>query len=176
MRIDQLQREFELDYRYHPFPLHPEIPLEGMSLEQLFDGRLDIPAALAHLAQVADSLDLPFGRRSHTYNSRSAQELGLWAAQQGQFRIYQDAIYRAYFVEGLNIARPEELLRIITTAGLNAAEAQQILQERRYAASVDQAWEQARAAGISAVPTLRCEGRELVGFQSIEACRGLISG
>lgn len=176
MRIDQLQQEFELECRYHPFPLHPETPPEGVSLEQLFGGRLDIPAALAQLAQVADSLGLPFGSRSHTYNSRNAQELGLWAAQQGRFKPYLDAVYHAYFVEGLNIAREEELLRISAAAGLDAIAARPILQQRSYAAALDHAWQQARAAGIGAVPTLRCGGRELVGFQTLEACRQLVTG
>ena len=137
MRIDQLQQEFEFDCRYRPFPLHPETPVEGMSLEQLFEGRLDIPAVMEQLSQVADSLSLPFGRRSHTYNSRNAQELGLWVTQQGKFDPYLDAVYRAYFVDGINIARPEELLQIITALGLDTGEAQQVLQEKSCAAVLD---------------------------------------
>ena len=176
MRIGQLQQEFELDCRYRPFPLHPETPIEGMSLEQLFEGRLDIPAVMEQLSQVAGSLGLPFGRRSHTYNSRNAQELGLWVTQQGKFSVYLDAVYRAYFVDGINIAKPEELLKIITTIGLDTKEAQQVLQERRCAAALDRDLDQAIATGIRAVPTLRCEGRELVGFQPLEACRQLIRG
>jgi len=147
-----------------------------MSLEQLFGGRLDVPAALDQLTQVAETLNLPFGRRSHTYNSRNAQELGLWVNQQGAFTTYLDAIYRAYFVEGINIAQPEELLRIIRTLDLDLDEAQKTLQEHRQATAVDQEWALAVSAGIRAVPTLICEGRELVGFQSLEACRQLING
>ena len=156
-----------------------------MSLEQLFGGRLDLPAAMERLSQVADSLGLPLGRRSETYNSRNAQELGLWVAAQGGFSDYLDAVYRAYFVEGVNIARPEELLRIIDTInldghdgsdGLDAAEARRILETHSFAAAVDQEWDQALSAGITAVPTLRYAGRELIGFQSIEACRQLLGG
>ncbi len=176
MRIDQLQREFELDCRYQPFPLHPETPLEGMSLEQMFGGRLDVPAAMEQLSQVAESVGLPFGSRSHTYNSRNAQEVGLWVVQQGAFTPYLNAVYRAYFVDGVNIAQPKKLLRIISALGLDPAAAQKVLQERSYAAAVDQELDRAVVAGIRAVPTLRCEGRELVGFQSFEACRQLIIG
>ncbi len=150
--------------------------MEGMSLEQLFERRLDIPAVMEQLSQVADSLSLPFGRRSHTYNSRNAQELGLWVTQQGKFDPYRDAVYRAYFVDGINIARPEELLQIITALGLDTDEAQRVLQEKSCAAVLDHDLDLAIAAGIRAVPTLRYEGRELVGFQSLEACRQLITG
>lgn len=150
--------------------------MEGMSLEQLFEGRLDIPAVMEQLSQVADSLSLPFGQRSHTYNSRNAQELGLWVIQQGKFDLYLDAVYRAYFVDGINIARPEELLQIITTLSLDTDEAQRVLEEKSCAAALDHDLDLAISAGIRAVPTLRCEGRELVGFQSLEACRQLITG
>ncbi len=150
--------------------------MEGMSLEQLFEGRLDIPAAMEQLSQVAASLSLPFGRRSHTYNSRNSQELGLWVTQQGKFDLYLDAVYRAYFVDGINIARQKELLQIITALGLDNDEAQRVLKEKSYAATLDHDLDLAISAGIRAVPTLRYEGRELVGFQSIEACRQLITG
>ena len=176
MRIDQLQHEFELDCCYRPFPLHPETPAEGMSLEQLFGERLDIPAVLDRLSQVAESLSLPFGRRTHTYNSRNAQELGLWVTEQGKFDIYLDTVYRAYFVDGINIATPKELLKIISDLDLNTDEALRVLQEKSYSSALDQDLDLAISAGIRAVPTLRHEGRELVGFQSIEACRQLITG
>lgn len=64
------------------FPLHPEIPEAGQSLEELFKGRdVDIPAMLARLQQVAGAEGLPFGERTMTYNSRLAQELGKWAEE-----------------------------------------------------------------------------------------------
>lgn len=176
MRIDQLCREFDLDCRYRPFPLHPETPDEGISLEQLFGGRLDIPAAMARLEQVATSLDLDFGRRDHTYNSRKAQELGIWVEQNGRFKDYENAVYRAYFVEGRNIAKTEELMRIIACLGLDVDQARQTLLTGSYSAEIDKIWDLAVSSGVRAVPTLRCEGRELVGFQSIEACRQLITG
>jgi predicted DsbA family dithiol-disulfide isomerase len=125
---------------------------------------------------VADSLTLPFGGRSHTYNSRNAQELGIWVAETGEFEPYLNAVYRAYFVEGVNIAESEELLRIIKTLGLNVDAAQKVLQARTCAEAVDREWDRAVSTGVRAVPTLRCEGRELVGFQAFEAHRQLISG
>jgi len=176
VRTDQLRAEFQLDCQYRVFPLHPETPDAGMSLQELFGDRMDIPAAMAHLSQVAASLGLPFGARTHTYNSRKAQELGLWVAEQGQFEAYLKAIYHAYFVAGSNIAQPEELLKIVTGLGLDRVQAQQLLAEQSYAAALDKELAAAINSGIRAVPTLRCEGRELVGFQTLEACRQLITG
>ena len=77
-----------------------------MTLEALFSGRLiDIDAMLARLRQTAAQLDLPFGDRKHTYNSRRAQELGKWAETLGKGDQFHMAAFRAYFAQGENIAR-----------------------------------------------------------------------
>lgn len=175
MRIEQLQQDFDLELRWTVFPLHPETPDQGQSLEQLFAGRIDVPSAMAHLRQVADSLSLPFGDRTRTYNSRRAQELGKWAELQGRGESFRSAVYRAYFVEGRNIAEPKELAAIVTGLGLSAEDALQALDEQRYAAAVDADWQRARSFGVNSVPTHRYKKRSLVGFQDYAAFRRLVS-
>ena len=46
--------------RWIAFPLHPETPEEGISLEELFKGRgIDLPAYLGRLQNLAVELGLP---------------------------------------------------------------------------------------------------------------------
>ncbi|MDX2481310.1 MAG: DsbA family oxidoreductase, partial [Desulfuromusa sp.] len=97
MRIEQLCREFDLALRWTVFPLHPETPFAGRELSDLFAGRMDVPKVMADLKKKAEGLGLPFQTRTHTYNSRHAQELGKWAEQQGQGDAFRDAVYYAYF-------------------------------------------------------------------------------
>ena len=104
MRTAQLCREFHRDVRYTLFPLHPETPEPGMSLDELFGGQFDIETMIARFRHVAEELELPFGDRTHTYNSRNAQELGKWAEEQGAGEAFHMAVYRAYYVDGCNIA------------------------------------------------------------------------
>ena len=174
MRTEQLRREFGLDLIQTCFPLHPETPEQGQSLAQLFAGRLDIPRMLARLKQVADSLGLPFGERTYTYNSRRAQELGKWALQQGGGEAFDQAVFRAYFAEGENIASPEILLAIVAKIGLPSAEAAEVLEQRTWASAVDADWQRARELGITAVPTVIYQQRKLVGFADAEDYRRLI--
>ena len=175
VRIEQLRREFNLDVRYCLFPLYPETPEEGLSLHDLFQGRLDINAVLAGLQRVATELELPFGNRTHTYNSRNAQELGKWSEEQGIVEPFHDAVYRAYFVDGKNIARIDVLMELVSCLGLDTAEAEQSLLERRYAAAVDADWEKARSTGVTAVPTTIYQDRSLVGFNPYQAFRELVA-
>jgi len=174
VRTEQLRREFGLNLRLTCFPLHPETPEQGQSLEQLFAGRLDIPAMLARLKQVADSLGLPFDERTHTYNSRRAQELGKWAEQQGAGEAFHQAVYHAYFAQGLNIAQPEILLGIVEELGLATQDAAEVLHQQIYAAAVDADWQRAQELGITAVPTAVYEKRKLVGFADEAEYRRLI--
>ncbi len=105
------------------FPLHPDTPVEGQSLEAMFAGRgVDLQAMHQRMTELMQQEGLPYGERTHTYNSRLAQELGKWADTRGVDAIH-DALYRAYFVENRNIADIEELVRLAEDTGLPPAEA-----------------------------------------------------
>lgn len=161
--------------RYTLFPLHPETPEDGISLDELFAGHFDVNAMMKRLHQVAQELELPFGERTHTYNSRNAQELGKWAEEHGLKEAFHDAVYRAYFVEGLNIAQVRILTELAATLGLDKREAETVLEERRYASAVDADWQRVRTMGITAVPTSVYDDKKLVGFTSYNDCRKLIT-
>ena len=174
MRTDQLRKEFNLDIRLRVFPLHPETPEEGRDLADLFAGRVDIDAMLQRLYRVAHELELPIGPRSRTYNSRRAQELGKWAEERGVGEAFHDAVYRAYFVDGRNIALTTELVAIAEELGLDTTTARHVIESRSHAAAVDEDWARAANLGITAVPTVIYRERFLVGFQPYANYRRLI--
>ncbi len=176
MRIEQLCREFDFHLRWTVFPLHPETPLKGQALADLFAGRMDVPKVMADLKKMAKSLGLPFAQRTHTYNSRHAQELGKWAEQLGRGDAFRDAIYRAYFGGGRNIAEVSELTAICASLDLSVEDAQQVFDDGRFSAEVDADWERAREVGVSSVPTHSYRNRTLVGFQDYAAFQQLIRG
>jgi len=121
---------------------------------------------LEHLRRTAEELKLPFTTRSKTYNSRLAQELGLWAVEKGRGDAFHQAAFSAYFAQGLNLAEDQVLYDLVNTAGLPRNEAEEILAQRSYSSKVDKDWEDARLQGITAVPTFVMNGYTLVGAQS----------
>jgi len=175
VRIEQLRREFDLDVRWSVFPLHPETPLEGQNLFDLFAGRMDVAGMLARLRQVAGELELPFGERAYTFNSRKAQELGKWAEEMGAGEAFHQAVYRAYFGAGENIADQNVLKTIAGAVGLDPEQAMRVVDTGRYAFTVEADWQRAGELGVTAVPTLLFGPRRLVGFQSYDAYRALIN-
>jgi predicted DsbA family dithiol-disulfide isomerase len=169
VRTDRLQREYGVELRWNVFPLHPETPEEGLELAELFAGREEhLQTMQARLRQLATAEGLPLAERSRTCNSRRAQELGKWAEAQGKGDPFRMAVYRAFFVDGRNIARVDELVRLAEAIGLPGSEAREVLAAGSFAATVDADWQRARELGITAVPTHLCAGKKLVGFSSYE--------
>jgi len=175
VRIDQLQKEYEIQVRWIAFPLHPETPEEGLTLEQLFAGRnIDIGKARERLQQVAREVGLPLGERKMTFNSRLAQELAKWAESKGAGDQFHRAVFNAYFVEGINIGKIDELIRLSKSIGLPEEEAREVLKLRRYKEEVDSDWNYCYAQGVTAVPTFAIDHQKAVGFQPYEALEQLL--
>ena len=118
---------------------------------------------------------LPYGQRTHTYNSRLAQELGKWADTQAQGDAFHDAMFRAYFVESRNIGDIDTLVQIAERVGLPADEARAVLTERRFKAEVDADWQRSYAFGITGVPTFVANGHGVVGAQPYETLERLLT-
>jgi predicted DsbA family dithiol-disulfide isomerase len=131
---------------------------------------------IRHMKQTAESLGLPFGDRTMTYNSRLAQELGLWAEDQNKGDQFHMAAFKAYFSDGINIANPSELITLAESVELDKDEASQVLEKRSYQRQVDQDWEYSRQNDIHAVPTFMMNRQKLVGAQNYEALTGLVEG
>jgi len=127
------------------------------------------------LRLTAEALDLPFGPRTMTYNSRLAQELGLWAEDQGSGTAFHRAAFRAYFVNGYNLAKRPVLLDIVKQVNLSVADAGTVLTERTYSAKVDKDWTDSRFLGITAVPTFVMGQHRLVGAQNYQSLTELVT-
>jgi predicted DsbA family dithiol-disulfide isomerase len=169
VRTDRLLREYGVKLRWTVFPLHPETPEAGLELAELFAGReAEIRAMQARLLRLAEAEGLPLSERSRTSNSRRAQELGKWAEERGKGDPFRRAVYRAFFVEGRNIARVDELVRVAEAVDLPGKEARAVLAAGSFAAAVEADWRRAGELGVTAVPTHLCAGRRLVGFSPYE--------
>jgi len=81
-----------------------------------------------------------------------------------------EALFRAHFQHGRNLADPAVLVEAGVEGGLAAAQVQQLLESDQGLAPVQQALEQAQALGVSSVPTFVIDGRwAIAGAQSPQA-------
>ncbi len=175
VRTARLHKEYGVELQMRVFPLHPETPEEGMELSEMFAGHEVMIADMqTRLTQAAATEGLPLVSRTRTYNSRRAQELGKWAESQGAGGLFHQAIYRAYFVDGINIALINELVVIAESMGLPTDEARNVIETGSFAAAVDADWQRSRELRVTAVPTHLYEGKRLAGFASYEDFERLI--
>lgn len=167
--------EFEIGTRWTAFPLHPDTPKEGKTLEELFKGRdFKIDQMMAHLKQVAIGLGLPFGDRKMTYNSRLAQEVGKWAESRDKGHDFHNSIFRAYFVDGKNIGKENVLVEVAESINLSGKEALKVIQDRTYRDAVDLDWKRSYQLRITAVPSFLFNNQLLVGAQKYEVLEKLL--
>ena len=175
MRIERLRREHGVTIKWVHFPLHPETPADGRSLAELFAGRgFDIPKMQAQMRARMEAEGLPYGNRMMTYNSRLAQELGVWADTQPGGDAIHDALFRAYFVDGVNIGDVEVLVGIAASIGLAPEAAREVMEKRTQKAAVDADWNRSHQYGITGVPTFVAGRHGLVGAQPYEALEQLV--
>jgi predicted DsbA family dithiol-disulfide isomerase len=175
VRIEKLKVEHHVKVEWVHFPLHPDTPAEGRSLDDLFAGRkVDRKAMHAQMKARMDAEGLPYGERTMTYNSRLAQELGKWADTQPGGEAIHDALFRAYFVEARDISQPAVLLDIVGRVGLSVDGAREALETRTFKAEVDADWELSRRYGVTGVPTFVAGRYGVVGAQPYEALEKLV--
>ena len=123
---------------------------------------------MEQLIRTAKELGLPFGKREKTFNSRLAQELGKFAEQQQRGDDFHNAVFRAYFADGLNIGLPATLAELGSSIGLNTAAVEEVLEKRLFKDAVDKDWTRSHQMGVTAVPTFMMNGMSLVGAQPYE--------
>jgi predicted DsbA family dithiol-disulfide isomerase len=142
--------------RWHPFQLNPDMPETGMSradyVRRKFGDRAD--TVYDRVKAVGRSLDIPFqidaiARQPNTAAAHSL--IGLAEVGEQQQRLVE-SLFCAYFLEGVDLTRPDELARLAIDAGLSADAVQACLDSAEARDAVRASDERARQMGVQGVP------------------------
>ena len=175
VRIQKLLEAYDVKMRWVHFPLHPDTPAEGRSMADFYAQRGRDPHQMyLEMKARMDQEGLPYGERTHTYNSRLAQELGCWADTVDGGDALHDALFRAYFVGRRNIGDLEVLMDVVEGAGLDATAAREALTSGRFREQVDADWQKSHRYGVTGVPTFVAEGQGVVGAQPYDVLAGFL--
>ena len=168
-RLKKVLKKINLKTELIHFPLHPDTPINGMELTKLFNcTKKDLISKNIYMEKLMSEENLNFKPRSHTFNSRLAQELGYWAEKIKNNHDIHDKIYNAYFFEQKNLSSLRVLIDIANSVGLDIVEAEKILHERTFKDNINKHWKTSFESNVSGVPTYSLNGRYLVGAQSEE--------
>ena len=168
-RVKKIKNNFDINIKLVHFPLHPETPQEGRTLLELFQSNPDdIKEKNIRMKGLMDQEELPYIDRTHTYNSRLAQEIGAWAEIIQKNTSIHDNFFEAYFVKGLNIGLEEVILDVVSNSGLDINEARSVIKDRTFKKNIDEDWKKSSEYGVTGVPTFVYSGQSLVGAQPYE--------
>mgnify|MGYP003583760406 FL=1 len=160
--------EREVDIRWHVFQLDPEsddtpVPLRE-AYEQKFGGRERTEQILAQTQATGRSEGLPFDfdRGQVRVSTLKAHRLVWLAGKEGDADAVGEALFRAHFAEGRNLADTQTLIDAGAAGGLSEARVRAMLDSDEGVAEVRAQLGQAQALGIRAVPTFVLDGRMAV--------------
>jgi len=134
-----------------PFELHPEAPPEGIPRDVYF-GRARSEQIHSHLHSIADSVGLTMRQRDVIINSRRALGAAEFARERNRFDDMHRALFRAHWEGAGKLEDVDDLVRIGSTVGLDAAELQKAIETDRYADAIDENRRLATSVGIDAIP------------------------
>ncbi|GIV97621.1 MAG: DSBA oxidoreductase [Herpetosiphonaceae bacterium] len=160
-----LRPGLNVERRWRPFQLQPNLPRSGMPwhefVQRKFGGLQRAQAMFNHVAAVgaAEGLTFAFDRMVSAPNTCDAQRLILFAEHQGCEWKAVDALFAAYFAQGRDLSRLDELVAIAAEIGLDAGQTRSYLMSDAGIAEVVESQEQAYVLGIQGVPFYIFDGR-----------------
>ena len=169
--LEKLEGEVEVDLRFQPYELNPQMEAEGQdAIEYLTRKYGSTPEQQAQsraaIAQRGAAVGFTFRKegRGRIWNTFDAHRLLAWAAEQGarQQRDLKMALLKAYHGEARSPADHEVLAEVAASVGLDRTQAQAVLASDRYADEVREAERHFQQLGISAVPSVIVNDRHLI--------------
>jgi len=137
----------------------------------LFPG-VDLTERYARFTEAGTPFGAVFTVRTRLSNSRLALEASEFARDAGRHHSFHARVFRAYFTDNLDIGDIRVILDLAQDEGLPANELSAALKAGRYAFRLEEAREEARQYGVTAVPTFIINGAaRIVGAQGLDVFR-----
>ena len=156
--MKELQTELKFEISWKPYELHPEIPQEGydkkLYMSQKFgssDGRSPYDA----ITKVGESVgfEFNFSKTERIPNTFMAHRL-LWKAEQYNLQTkLSEALFKAYFTDGLDIGSKQTLSNISHSVGMNKEDTISFLESKEGGQEVADLEMHFIERSIGAVPT-----------------------
>jgi predicted DsbA family dithiol-disulfide isomerase len=156
--LSQLPENIEVDLTFLPFELNPEIPREGTDhkayLAKKFGSKERYDQLTDHVVNVAagEGLKFDFTKQSVMPNTLDSHRLIQYAKASGKQPAIKEALMKAYFEQGIDLSKQENLLNIAEQNGLDRQQVRAFLNSDQGAVEVKQMEELNHRRGISGVP------------------------
>lgn len=117
--------EVQVSVRWHPFQLNPQMPKEGISRKEYrtrefgsWERSRELDVKVVAVGE-SEGIHFAFDRIDRTQNTVDAHRL-IWLADQYDCQdAVVEALFRAYFTEGLDVGHRQRLIDVGTESGLD---------------------------------------------------------
>ena len=156
--MSTLADQFEFDITYLPFELNPQTPKEGFNqkeyLAKKFGGEARYNEITKQVSSAAaeEGLAFDFSKQRVSPNTRDAHRIIRYAKEEGKQLAVKEAFMKAYFEEGVDLNKKENLIAISEKAELNAERISQLLDSDEGLIEVIALESTNHQRGISGVP------------------------
>lgn len=167
--VEQLSKTYPLEIEWIGYELHPETPKEGVLVTEEFPD-LDMENMLTGL----NATGAPFGIRFNPFEKMPNTQLALAASEfardNGKFEEFNGEIFKAIFVDGLDIGQLETVLSCAKNVGLEPTTLEKVLKEEKYLSRLDEGRRSGKKYKIAGLPTFIInEDQKIVGIQPYES-------
>jgi predicted DsbA family dithiol-disulfide isomerase len=169
LALARIGPELEVELHFQPFELNPTMPEEGADAAEYLQakygmGKEQLAANRQVIRERGAAVGFEFGDRPHVWNTFQAHRLMHWAGLQSAQaqRALKHALLAAYHGQARNPGDTEVLVELAMQAGLDGAQAREVLLSGAYADEVRVAKRQWQAAGIRSVPAIVIDQRHLI--------------
>jgi len=151
-RVEQLERDYDIEVEWAPYELRPNTPPEGIAFERLRGRPPYTDDYLVNIRVLADAAGIEMADRTLVPNSLPSLKAAEWAREKGVFSQLHRAMFKAYFEESRDIGDLDVLREIATGLGLDADDMVASVQSGRYDDRLEEKLEWSRVAGQGGVP------------------------
>jgi predicted DsbA family dithiol-disulfide isomerase len=156
--MNELADQFDFEVSYLPFELNPQTPKTGFDqkeyLAKKFGGTEKYNQITQHVTSIAaeEGLTFDFSKQKVSPNTRDAHRIITFAKQEGKQLAAKEAFMKAYFEDGVDLTKKENLLVISESVGLNTDRISSLLDSEEGLAEVILEEQNNIERGISGVP------------------------
>jgi predicted DsbA family dithiol-disulfide isomerase len=153
-----LADKYDFEVEYYPFELNPQMPLEGVDqkeyLSAKFGGedRYNKITASTTAAAAQEGLHFDFSKQKISPNTRDAHRIIQFAKQASKQPEVKEAFMKAYFEQGVDLSKKENLVSIAVNAGLSKQVVEALLSTNEGLAEIEHTEHELQKLGISGVP------------------------
>lgn len=156
--MDSLKDKYDFEVEYYPFELNPTLPESGVNQKEYLSAkfgseqRYEQITASTTATAATEGLNFDFKKQKISPNTRNAHRIIQFAKQAGKQPEVKEAFMKAYFEQGVDLSKKENLVSVAVNAGLSKEAVEKLLSTDEGSAEVAHTEREMQKLGISGVP------------------------